>query len=208
MLHSARVEQFLCKDVTHVITKELMNSIRNTSKDIPGLMKCTRAIKMVQLAQMKNCRACPDMPVLNRQSVSIKIIEKMCQQCASCPVLERPRHSNKAHPSVRKLRGNFIKVEDLARRYQPMVMEYEVWPYMDLNTRDPGSPFSLAIKIGTVANKRRLDTQYCELCDMTVSNISKHLKGRQHQKNANNDERYAGLDNAISNGPSVYDLLK
>ena len=216
-LHFAHVALFLSKDVTHVIrTNEFVaNSKCNVKKQRYG-----RAEKIVQLAlqsQLTNSkkRAADH----SYEVITTNVVIKQSLKC-DMNLNHKIDHATKAKTSidstrnqsastdvtVRRLRGYFIKVEDEAGMYKPLITEMAEWPklYFDRDTPICHSK----VNSNSFRTQQRKKRMLCELCDTYFSEIEQHLKGPEHQTNANNTKLFTGIDALISAGPTIKDLLR
>ena len=103
---------------------------------------------------------------------------------------------------VRRLRDPFIKVEDISGVYRPCYKEFEKFPSINLESNAGVCPFNDPVIFhnraisGNAGEDRKV--KFCECCNTTYTDLTKHLSSRQHQDFATDDSNYARIDAFIT----------
>ena len=112
---------------------------------------------------------------------------------------------------VRKLKLQFLKIEDCSGLYKPQFIEMKEWPQIHFDSLAADSPFQKPTRGCSSAapiEEKKPKRAYCELCQKYYEDQKKHLKGLRHQTNAKNDQLFLSLDEAIAMGPSIFDTIQ
>ena len=107
---------------------------------------------------------------------------------------------------VRKLRWQFLKIEDCNGLYKPEIIEMKEWPLIHFDNPGSSSPFQKPTRGCSSASLIKVKKQrvtFCELCQKHFDNREKHLKGLRHQSKAKDDKLFSSLDAVIAMGPSI-----
>lgn len=103
---------------------------------------------------------------------------------------------------VRELKAPFLKVEDCAGLYRPLVIVLTKWPEIDFNIPAPYPPFH-DISTSKPKSRTKRYTGFCELCNLDYQNLQTHLSGVFHQSKAADDSLFAGIDSLIQKYKNV-----
>lgn len=215
-LHHAKIAMFMSKDVTHVIRiqRPPVNNLAIVNK-----MRYTRAGQMLQRSLQKSTPLTVSKHFSDPQPniiISPSYLKKLSDECRYCDHNKQTSVTcadaegvTKRASKVRRLNGQFLKVEDESGIYRPLIIEMSEWPEIYFDGPAPLSPFCNP-KVQTTRNVKSLRTKrkFCELCNVHYSNYQDRVYGSQHQDNANNDGLFARLDALIAEGPTIYDFLK
>ena len=111
-----------------------------------------------------------------------------------------------AHTScVEGLKAPFIKVEDHARRYTPMIKEFDSWPkisFDSLNMWEGGNS-----RLPTKPSDQRETVKFCECCRCHFTDLRIHLESVEYMSFAKDDKNYEALDKLIARGPSMNEFV-
>lgn len=100
----------------------------------------------------------------------------------------------------------FVKFEDVFRQYRPSYVEYDTLPQICFDGDCSHGIFtSVRRRSGRkeLVSKKVSQTRYCECCDVTYTNITRHLDSFQHKMFMLTESNYANLDSVISELKSV-----
>lgn len=139
----------------------------------------------------------------------------MSEECSECTLNEKGVKklnccsSSKSKVHVHRLTGAYLKVEDMNGCYSPFFKEMTEWPKIYFQTTNRESPFDNPnINYSEQYHDRKTNKLFlCELCMAYYTDTSMHIKSFHHKKIAENEENFVNLDRAISNGPSITDLM-
>ena len=144
---------------------------------------------------MKKANNCNIFEKAKKFGIKIVLIEEMKLQIKSTS----RREATVTHTSsieeippvvkVRRLKEPFIKVVDRSESYRPLVLEMKEWP-------DALTMFSQGTNIlqdaGIKKGKRKIT--FCELCNVSFTDLQTHLDSRKHINNASDAKNWAGVD--------------
>ena len=115
--------------------------------------------------------------------------------------------SASSKPKVYKIRQPFLKVEDVSRKYRPLIYTPRVWPLPFIQT-PASSPFDNHHgDYHKMKSTARPIGGYCENCKVKYSSLNDHLASKKHQGFANDDSNFEKIDAVISLGVKFADFL-
>jgi hypothetical protein len=208
-LHSAHVALFLSKDVTHVIRIKkhpINNKYTQSTKNQPY----SRGEKMVQLALKSQTPNSKESSVQHTYTVlTPNVVMSFSVKCSlgfnhlnnnKSTIEIASNEMAKADVNVRELQGYYIKIEDEAGIYRPLITEMTEWPELHF---DSDTPFCYPkVKRTPFSTKQWRKRKLCELCNKYYSVVEHHVNGAEHQANAGNDKLFARIDALIAAGPT------
>ena len=212
--HHCRIDQFLSKSVTHIITASKYHSSTKITTRNPMMNYTTRARQLVNLSLKKYQGTFGTLKVGREiETLSPSCLPDYSDKCTDVSHKCFVKRSNKItlpKVHVRELNPLFLKVEDCSGRYRPQVIEMREWPKIYFHSHASYSTFYNPSKEKPWANSKtkHLKEELCELCDSFYNNRQQHIKSFEHQNHAKNDKLFASLDKAIAMGPSITNLLK
>jgi len=200
----------------------------------------SRASKMMEMASVtKSQGSCDMFARAKERGTAIKTVEQITSWLHTVhkklgTKMSRDSLKEPAKNPSRKLRGQYMKIEDSSRKYKPQVLEDTAsWQVMDLNTLSDDSPFNTKqraarkavekpstimsilkkeVKDAKMKSKRPLVLRRkgggkCEGCNVRFEDLESHLAGDQHGKYAKKDKHFEQIDQLISEGLNLDTFL-
>lgn len=203
----------------------------------------SRASKLMELASFtKSQGSCDVLSRAKERGTTIKTVEQITSWLNTVHKklgTKMSRDNLKEEPKnpSRKLRGQYMKVEDKHHKYKPQILDdAPAWQTIDCRSHTDESPFntekrrltrkqahtkpskttsikSILKKEVPLASKkkqgliRRKGGGKCEGCNVRFDNLEVHLSGDQHGKYAKKEKHFEAIDQLMSDGLSLDSFL-
>lgn len=203
----------------------------------------SRASKLMELASItKSQGSCDVLSRAKERGTTIKTVEQITSWLNTVHKklgTKLSRDSLKETPKnpSRKLRGQYLKVEDEELKYKPQVLDDPpTWQTIDSTSLSDESPFNTEKRrmtrkqanekakptsIRSILKKevnagkkkrnkgmiRRKGGGKCEGCNVRFENLETHLGGDQHLKYAKKDKNFDAIDLLMSEGLSLDNFM-
>lgn len=163
-----------------------------------GLKQLLSAKKCLQgSASIADCAIRFNIPIILTRQLESLLVADTGQNHASAS----------SKPKVYKIRQPFLKVEDVSRKYRPLIYTPRVWPLPSIQT-SKSSPFDKhRSNYHEMTSTARPIGGYCENCKVKYSTLNDHLASKKHQDFANDDSNFEKIDAVISLGVKFADFL-
>lgn len=109
----------------------------------------------------------------------------------------------KVKKSARNLKKPYIKVEDKSRKYRPLVLEMNEWPFITKILMN-----KCTSKVDRVSKYKANTNRFCEHCNCKFNDLNLHLQSTEHKNNVSKAGVWQKLDDLISKQPTPSSLVK